>query len=373
METIYDSIYRGLVNVSRDTLRTGRIYRHKRGRGRTREGALKQLAAIRSIHDRPTIGETRQQIGHLEGDLILGSCRQTAIATLVDRKTRYTILVPIRGGWTAQHVGDMLITTFNALPASLHRTLTWDQGNEMFHHARVEAATGTKIYFADPHSPWQRGTNEKHQWPAAPSVLSQGERLQHPHRPAASTGRRRAQPPAPTVPRRQVTSTSHATMAPSLDQRLIRNDDWNPPGLCRCVHRRNPEINMVKIRDGQVRNRPIYAATGVDLDGHKDILGMGAGNGDGESAKFWLAVLTELKNRGVKDVFFVVCDGLKGLPDSVNAVFPLATVQTSSADTVGGEMVSLVTAPSGENLCRRVAFEALTQTCSSRCGDNVCP
>src|SRR4051794_8699576 len=85
---------------------------------------------------------------------------------------------------------------------------------------------------------------------------------------------------------------------------------------------------MVKIRDGQVRNRPVYAAIGVDLDGHKDILGMWAGDGDGESAKFWMAVLTELKNRGVKDVFFVVCDGLKGLPDSVNAVFPLATVQT---------------------------------------------
>ncbi len=85
---------------------------------------------------------------------------------------------------------------------------------------------------------------------------------------------------------------------------------------------------VVKIRDGQVRNRPIYAAIGVDLDGHKDILGMWAGDGDGESAKFWLAVLTELRNRGVKDIFFLVCDGLKGLPDSVAAVFPLATVQT---------------------------------------------
>lgn len=85
---------------------------------------------------------------------------------------------------------------------------------------------------------------------------------------------------------------------------------------------------MVKIRDGQVRNRPIYAAIGVDLDGHKDILGMWAGDGDGESAKFWLAVLTELKNRGVTDIFFVVCDGLKGLPSSVTAAFPLATVQT---------------------------------------------
>ena len=85
---------------------------------------------------------------------------------------------------------------------------------------------------------------------------------------------------------------------------------------------------MVKTRDGQVRNRPIYAAIGVDLDGHKDILGRWAGDGDGESAKFWLAVLTDLNNRGVRDIFFVVCDGLKGLPDSVSAAFPLATVQT---------------------------------------------
>jgi putative transposase len=84
----------------------------------------------------------------------------------------------------------------------------------------------------------------------------------------------------------------------------------------------------VKIRDGQVGNRPVYAAIGVDLDGHKDILGMWAGDGGGESAKFWMAVLTELRNRGIVDVFFLVCDGLKGLPDSVNAVWPQTIVQT---------------------------------------------
>src|SRR6476661_5077493 len=93
---------------------------------------------------------------------------------------------------------------------------------------------------------------------------------------------------------------------------------------------------VVKIRDGQVRNRPVYAAIGVDLDGHKDILGMWAGDGDGESAKFWYSVLTELCNRGVRDVFFVVCDGLKGLPDSVGAVFPLATVQTCIIHLIRG-------------------------------------
>ena len=84
----------------------------------------------------------------------------------------------------------------------------------------------------------------------------------------------------------------------------------------------------VKVRDGQVANRPFYAAIGVDLAGHKDVLGLWAGTGGGESAKFWLHVLTELKNRGVQDVFFIVCDGLKGLPDSVGAVFPQAVVQT---------------------------------------------
>jgi transposase-like protein len=85
---------------------------------------------------------------------------------------------------------------------------------------------------------------------------------------------------------------------------------------------------MVKVRDGQVGNQPYYAAIGVDLDGNKDILGIWSGVGGGESAKFWFAVLTDIKNRGTKDVFFVVCDGLKGLPDSVNQVFKETIVQT---------------------------------------------
>jgi len=83
----------------------------------------------------------------------------------------------------------------------------------------------------------------------------------------------------------------------------------------------------VKVRDGQVGNQPFYAAIGVDLKGRRDVLGLWAGQGGGESAKFWMSVLADLKNRGVRDVFFVVCDGLKGLPDSVNAVLPAAIVQ----------------------------------------------
>ncbi len=84
---------------------------------------------------------------------------------------------------------------------------------------------------------------------------------------------------------------------------------------------------VVKVRDGQVANRPVYAAIGVTLDGEKDILGLWAGTG-GEGAKFWMAVLTDIRNRGVKDVFFLVCDGLKGLPEVVGNVWPLTTVQT---------------------------------------------
>jgi putative transposase len=84
---------------------------------------------------------------------------------------------------------------------------------------------------------------------------------------------------------------------------------------------------MVKVRDGQVANRPVYAAIGVTLAGEKDILGLWAGTG-GEGAKFWMAVLTDIRNRGVQDVFFLVCDGLKGLPEVVANVWPLTTVQT---------------------------------------------
>ena len=84
---------------------------------------------------------------------------------------------------------------------------------------------------------------------------------------------------------------------------------------------------VVKVRDGQVANRPVYAAIGVTLAGEKDVLGLWAGTG-GEGAKFWMSVLTDLRNRGVKDVFFVVCDGLKGLPDVVVNAWPQAIVQT---------------------------------------------
>jgi putative transposase len=90
---------------------------------------------------------------------------------------------------------------------------------------------------------------------------------------------------------------------------------------------------VVKVRDGQVTNRPIYVAIGVTTAGERDILGLWLGVG-GEGAKYWLGVLTELKNRGVDDCCIVVCDGLRGLPAAITTTWPLALIQTSSVDTV---------------------------------------
>ncbi|MFC8181719.1 IS30 family transposase [Rhodococcus sp. NPDC057297] len=161
VETIYEAVYRGLVLAATGgSLRTGRTYRRRRGRGRSKDGSLKQSTKMTPIAQRPAHVESRRQVGHIEGDLIIGAGQRSAIATLVERKTRLTILVGIHGGHTAQSVGDALIDRFTRMPVALRRSLTWDQGNEMFHHERIASATGLKIYFADPHSPWQRGTNE---------------------------------------------------------------------------------------------------------------------------------------------------------------------------------------------------------------------
>jgi putative transposase len=137
---------------------------------------------------------------------------------------------------------------------------------------------------------------------------------------------------------------------------------------------------VVKIRDGQVANRPIYAAIGVTLDGEKDILGLWAGTG-GEGAKFWMSVLTDIKNRGVKDTFFLVCDGLKGLPEVVANVWPLTTVQTciihlirntfrlaskKDWDALKRDVKPIYTAPNAT--AARAAFEELTERWGSKYG-----
>jgi transposase-like protein len=122
-------------------------------------------------------------------------------------------------------------------------------------------------------------------------------------------------------------SVSKETISRITDKVLEEMNDWAVRPLDEIYAAIFIDAIVVKVRDGQVGNRPFYAAIGVTLAGERDILGLWAGIG-GEGAKFWMSVLTDLRNRGVKDVFFVVCDGLKGLPDVVGNVWPHAIVQT---------------------------------------------
>jgi putative transposase len=122
-------------------------------------------------------------------------------------------------------------------------------------------------------------------------------------------------------------SVSKETISRITDKVLEEMQDWSVRPLDSTYAAVFIDAIVVKVRDGQVANRPFYAAIGVSLEGERDILGLWAGTG-GEGAKFWMAVLTDLRNRGIKDTFFVVCDGLKGLPEVVSNVWPQAIVQT---------------------------------------------
>jgi IS30 family transposase len=160
-ETIYQAIYlthRGGLDRRPATLRTGRQARRRRrdvGQRATRfidPGTL--------ISQRPADIDDRQQTGNWEGDLILGQSNRSAIGTLVERTTRYVMLLHLPHGRTAEHVRDALVHAFAALPPELTRSLTWDQGSEMSRHDEFTRSTGIPVYFCDPASPWQRGSNE---------------------------------------------------------------------------------------------------------------------------------------------------------------------------------------------------------------------
>jgi IS30 family transposase len=176
-EAIYQALYvQGRGALRRELtacLRTGRALRVPRAR--TRERGKKFVTREIMISKRPAEAEDRAVPGHWEGDLILG-LDSSAIGTLVERTTRFTMLLylprmqghggprghngPMLAGHGAEAIRDAIASSITTLPEQLRRSLTWDQGAEMAQHAQLRIDTGLAIYFCDPHSPWQRGTNE---------------------------------------------------------------------------------------------------------------------------------------------------------------------------------------------------------------------
>jgi transposase, IS30 family len=161
-ETIYQSLFvqgrGGLRAELVRCLRTGRAQRRPRRPGRLdRRGQLPNMVLI---SERPAEIDDRAVPGHWEGDLLLGREGKSAIATLVERQTRYVMLLALPRGRTAEAVRLALAEHIVRLPEQLRRTLTWDQGKEMAEHVRFSVDTSVAVYFCDPHSPWQRGSNE---------------------------------------------------------------------------------------------------------------------------------------------------------------------------------------------------------------------
>jgi IS30 family transposase len=165
MRVSHETIYVSLFVQSRGALRREltRLLRSghttRRPRGYTAMNGQGQLRGTLNIRERPAEAEDRAVPGHWEGDLLMGK-RMHAIATLVERKTRFVMLIPLPDGHAADVVADALAAKIVELPTQLRRSLTWDQGKEMAAHERFSVKTGVPVYFCDPRSPWQRGSNE---------------------------------------------------------------------------------------------------------------------------------------------------------------------------------------------------------------------
>lgn len=164
MNISHESIYKAVYVQGRGALRA-ELKKHLRQRRprRRRQGAPQQSPRIRdmvNISKRPAEAADRAVPGHWEGDLIIGKDNRSAIGTLVERSTRYVMLLDLRKGRTADHVRKALKKAIQKLPVELTRSLTWDQGRELSGHAKFTLDTGVQVFFCDPHSPWQRGSNE---------------------------------------------------------------------------------------------------------------------------------------------------------------------------------------------------------------------
>jgi transposase, IS30 family len=160
-ETIYQAIYvQGRGALRRELaacLRTGPALRKPRRKAGQRRG---QIPGMVMISERPAGAADRAVPGHWEGDLIMGAANRSAIGTLVERTTRFVLLLHLPAGHDPAAVAAAMTQAMSSLPAALRQSLTWDQGREMTNHAQISVATDLDIYFCDPHSPWQRGSNE---------------------------------------------------------------------------------------------------------------------------------------------------------------------------------------------------------------------
>jgi transposase, IS30 family len=165
-ETIYQALYiqarGGLRREVAGWLRTGRAQRrpHRQSDQRLPGQRQRMATPMVMISERPAEVEDRALAGHWEGDLIIGQGNKSAIGTLVERATRFVVLLHLPDGYAPGPVRDSLVAAARSLPAQLRRSLTWDQGSEMHYHHQFTMATEMPVYFCDPHSPWQRGSNE---------------------------------------------------------------------------------------------------------------------------------------------------------------------------------------------------------------------
>ncbi len=164
MHVSHETIYRALYIQGRGELRRELAACLRTGRARRRAMATPEdrgrMAGMVLISERPAEIEDRAVPGHWEGDLLIGRAQGSAVATLVERTTRYTMVAALPGGRSAPEVRDALVGLVARLPDHLRRSLTWDRGHEMAEHLRFTVETGVAVYFCDPSSPWQRGTNE---------------------------------------------------------------------------------------------------------------------------------------------------------------------------------------------------------------------